>query len=214
MKWMTGLGVSALLASAAWPSEDERGGPALARRAAAERTEIMLVARDAEGETWRARTVVAAAGTRATIDEQMVFAPDGRLLHGFVQVAPAAGAVVRHWYEPALATVIVEEDGIVSRHAAPNDAPWIHEPIALAVGGAPIMTRLGAWATYRAASGAAVVRVVGPAASRRVLSDQLLVATERGPLVVTGDGTAALDARFGALSSEVTPGRSGSPRPR
>lgn len=198
MKWMTGLGMSALLASAAWSSGAERGGAAPARRDAGDHAEIVLVARDAEGETWRARTVATAGGTRSTIDEQVVLAPDGRLLRGFVQVAPAAGAMIRRWYEPAIATVVVEEDGEIVRYAAPNDVPWVYEPAA--AGGAPIVTRLSAWATYRATAGAPVVRIVGAGASRRVPSDQLLVATERGPMVVIGDAAAVLDARFGPLS--------------
>lgn len=203
MKWMTRLGISVLLASAAWSSDAERGGPALARAGGADRAEIVLVARDEGGETWRARTVVTAGGTRSTIDEQVVLAPDGRLRHGFVQIAPAAGAVIRRWYEPAMATVIVEEDGVVARQAVPNDAPWIYE--ALAAGGAPIVTRLGAWATYRAASNVPIVRVVGAAASHRMPSDQLLVATERGPMLVTSDAAAALDARFFSLRLEGAP---------
>ena len=203
MKWMTGLGMSALLASAAWSSGAEHGGSALARPAGADHAEIVLVARGADGETWRARTVVTARGVRSTIDEQVVLAPDGRLLHGFVELATRGRAVTRRWYEPALAAVIVEEDGIVAREAVPDDAPWVVEPPT--VGGAPALTMLGAWATYRATAGAPLVRVVGPGASHRVPSDQLVVATERGPLVVAGDAAASLDARFFSVRLEGAP---------
>jgi hypothetical protein len=197
MKWMTGLGMSALFASAAWTSGAEQAGPAPAGRGGGDHAEIVLVARGADGETWRARTVVTARGVRSTIDEQVVLAPDGRLLHGFLQLAVPGRAVTRRWYEPALAAVIVEEDGVVARESVPDDAPWVVEP--LTVGGAPALTRLGAWATYRATTAspattsAPLVRVVGRG---RVPSDQLVVATERGPLVVAGDAAAPLDARF------------------
>ena len=202
MRWMTGLGLSALLASAAWSSGPEREGPVLARRGGADHAEIVLVARDADGETWRARTVVTAGGARTTIDEQVVLAPDGWLRHGFVRIAPSAGAMVRRWYEPAIATVIVEEDGVAVRYPTPDDAPWVHEPVTVA--GVPIVTRLSAWSTYRAATGAPLVRVVGAAASQRIPSDQLLVATELGPRVVAGEAAVALDPRFGLLSGRVS----------
>jgi hypothetical protein len=199
MKWTTSFGMSVLLASAAW-SPGALRGEGRSNRA---RTDVVLVARDADGgETWRARTEIRDGGSPSIVDEQVVLGPNGQLLHGFVQVAPARGAVVRRWYEPTIATVIVEEGGATARLATPNDVPWIYETIGPS--GTPVVTPLGTWATYRAAANAPVVRVVGPASSRRVPSDQLLVATERGPVVVNGIVALELDPRFGATARDVT----------
>lgn len=202
MKWVAGFGVSVLAASVAWSGDVVHGAAGPEGRSDRERAQVVLVARDARGETWRARTVVRGCGAPSTIDEQLVLGPDGRLLRGFVQVAAAQGAVSRRWYEPATATIIVEEDGAVVRRPTANDVPWIYETLGPC--GVPVVTPLGAWATYRATAGAPVVRVVSTASSRRVPSDQILVATERGPLVVSGEAAAEVDARFGVIATAAS----------
>jgi len=193
--------MSLLAATVGWSADALHGAAGVEGPGDRARAEVVLVARDASGETWRARTVVRGCGAPSTIDEQVVLGPDGRLLHGFVQVAAAQGAAVsRRWYDPAIATVIVEEDGSVVRLPTPNDVPWILETVGPC--GAPVVTPLGAWATYRATAGAPVVRVVNAVSSRRVPADQVLVATERGPLVISGEAAVQVDARFGVIAAE------------
>jgi hypothetical protein len=149
------------------------------------------IACDTGGEHCHASTLVQSGGRWLELTEDVTFDAAGLLVH-----AETRAGDLQVVYDRPASTVVVTAGGrsTVTR-VAEGPRPWTYGAVECGGRGA-VPTRLSTWVTYRAGRAAPAVRVLdaGRGASFVVPSDQLVVDTERGPVIVSGEEAVTLRA--------------------